>query len=166
MVMNGMYENYARKLTRFQLLVWELMEDIISRQQTKTFRHKAYALPRQSWIAKRLGCSRATVSRALRAIKKMGLLKYFQMRKFQGRWSPCLYTFTWFAVKMLHNCREALRAKLNRVAPKLHIAIANTLISYKQDQQGVLQTQLNINKVVAQEYFNSLMKKYGPEEVS
>jgi DNA-binding HxlR family transcriptional regulator len=140
-----------------ELILWEAR---------RTHNQKDYWLACQYWFAQKTGISRPWANKCFAVLHKHGLITKVHRRKVKGKYQTCMYKLGPELVKILKGAKAAVQAWVYHVACSLHKE-KRTISKRKHiGNEGVLRTPLNINNVGAQEYLNSLIKKYGPKEAS
>jgi DNA-binding HxlR family transcriptional regulator len=140
-----------------ELILWEAK---------RTHNQKDYWLACQYWFGQKTGISRPWTNKCFAGLHKLGLITKVHRRKVRGRYTTCMYKLGPELVKILKGAKAAVQAWVYHVACSLHKE-KKTISRLKHiGNEGVLRTQLSEKPGAAQEYFNSLIKKYSPEEVN
>jgi len=92
-----------------------------------------YCIPSERYLAKAVDCTRETVSRNLKPLRKIGLLDIVQRRPHGGRWSTNLYRLGKLLWSMIQDVTTRFFAIVHRVTSTSHIVSETRYNSHTKD---------------------------------
>lgn len=101
-------KDISDQLSATSIRVMEILIDMIKGPGQKKNPARKYVTPSEIWIAKRIGRSRTEVSRKIRKLHDMGIIRAVRRRQIRGTWQTNLYQLGYWALRLMKFTQHAV----------------------------------------------------------
>lgn len=116
----NMPAHLREKLNSTDILLTELIAEMTIQKDDQKKLNIKTIYPSQAWLAQRIGRSREWVSKAIRKLESMGLVKVIRQRRLDGTWEVNGYRPGYWILATLGLWRQAMKLVLDRVKSALN----------------------------------------------